>query len=135
MAEEEQQSSEELWGNTPEYGEEPAKAEPVPEEPEPEEEEEGEEDEIEEADVGEYLEEDSEDIPPEEDWEDRYRNLESSHSRRGNEVHTLKEERDNLRLEKLEMAQQLQEYEAGKAKLKEIEEKEAKAPDPYDDEQ
>ena len=33
------------------------------------------------------------------------------------------------------MAQQLQEYEAGKAKLKEIEEKEAKAPDPYDDEQ
>ena len=40
MAEEEQQSSEELWGNTPEYGEDPAKAEPVPEEPEPEEEEE-----------------------------------------------------------------------------------------------
>ena len=40
MADEEQQSSEELWGNTPEYGEEPTKAEPVPEEPEPEEEEE-----------------------------------------------------------------------------------------------
>ena len=136
MAEEEQQSSEELWGNTPEYGEDPAKAEPVPEEPEPEEEEEeGEEEEIEEADVGEDLEEDSEDTSPEEDWEDRYRNLESSHSRRGNEVHTLKEERDNLRLEKLEMAQQLQDFETGKAKLKEIEEKAAKAPDPYDDEQ
>ena len=126
MAEEVQQSEEELWDNTPEYGDDTPVGKPVPQDSDSEEEEEEIEKDYEEEEVDDSEEEDS----PKEDWEERYRNLESSHSRRGNEVHGLKEERDNLRFEKLEIAQKLQEIEAGGGKKS----KEAEA-DPYDDEQ
>jgi len=126
MAEEVQQSEEELWDNTPEYGDDTPVGKPVPQDSDSEEEEEEIEKDYEDEEVDDSEEEDA----PKEDWEERYRNLESSHSRRGNEVHGLKEERDNLRFEKLEIAQKLQEIEAGGGKKS----KEAEA-DPYDDEQ
>ena len=132
MAEEAEENIEELWDSIPEYGESEGSSS-VPDESEPVEEEDEEiEDDYEE-------EEEEEDSEPEEDpseesredWEERYKNLESSHSRRGNEVYNLKEERDNLRLEKLELAQRLQEIESNKTTTKE----EPAPPDPYDDEQ
>ena len=132
MAEEAEENIEELWDSIPEYGESEGSSS-VPTESEPVEEEDEEiEDDYEEAEE----EEDSEpeEDPPEEsreDWEERYKNLESSHSRRGNEVYNLKEERDNLRLEKLELAQRLQEAELNKTTARE----EPTPPDPYDDEQ
>ena len=77
MAEEVQQSDEDLWDNPPEYGDDTPVEEPVPQDADSEEEEEEIEDDYEEDEVDESDEEDS----PKEDWEERYRNLESSHSR------------------------------------------------------
>ena len=92
----------------------------------------------------EYEEPDSEEEPQEEeeeetqeeevDWEDRYKNLEASHSRRGNEVHSLKQEKESLRLEKIEIRQQLQEMSDMQEKLKQFEIKAKEEPDPFDDE-
>ena len=112
----EQEVVEPNWDDIPEYGEEEQKeAPPVP----------AEEEQIEAA-----VEAPSEPQGNKEDavdWEERYRNLEQSHSRRGNELHQLKQEKDESRLERLEMQQRLSE-EAQKQSQPKVEE-----PDPYGD--
>ena len=119
MAEEEQQEAVASWDSAPEYGEE---EQPVPvaeeqidaEEPQPEVEEEAE-------------------AEPETDWQDRYKNLEQSHSRRGNELHTLKQEQDALRLEKLEMQQRMLELEQKVKDVDSLQKQVSEKPDPLDD--
>ena len=120
MAEEEQQEAVASWDSAPEYGEE---EQPVPvaeeeqidaEEPQPEVEEEAE-------------------AEPETDWQDRYKNLEQSHSRRGNELHALKQEQDALRLEKLEMQQRMLELEQKVKDVDSLQKQVSEKPDPLDD--
>ena len=119
MAEEEQEAVV-SWDDAPEYGDE-KKPVPVEEEqqidakkPEPEVEEEAE----------------AESDP---DWQDRYKNLEQSHSRRGNELHSIKQEQDTLRLEKLEMQQRMLELEQQVKDAESSGEQVSSKPDPLDE--
>ena len=81
MAEEEQQEVvEATWDDAPEYGQEEQSV-PVAEEQQIE---------AEPTDQKQEVEEESE-AEPENDWQDRYKNLEQSHSRRGNELHKIKQ--------------------------------------------
>ena len=123
MAEEteELQEAEASWDETPEYG---ADKQPVPVE--------GEEQQTEDAEVMEAVEEEVE-AEPDTDWQDRYKNLEASHSRRGNEVFSLKKEKEDLRLEKLELQQKLQGAESSSKELNRLKEAESNKPDPYED--
>ncbi len=102
MAEQEQQEFTASWEETPEYGnsEPPVPAEETPQI----------EAQVEEP-VAEEVEEEVEETESDTDWQDRYKNLEQSHSRRGNELHKLKQEQDAARLEKLEMQQRMLELE------------------------
>ena len=121
VAQEEQEQTEPNRDETPEYGAEAVKKQDAPEE------------EVQSEPVAEEVEEEQEpeETPPT-NWEKRYKDLESSHSRRGNEVHTLKQERDDLRYQKLEMQQKLLELEELRSKLSENKSTE-KEPDPYED--
>ena len=67
-------------------------------------------------------------------WQKRYKDIEASHSRRGNELHAVKRERDDIRLEKLEMQQQIQEVAELKRQLSNLENERSSQPDPLDDE-
>ena len=69
---------------------------------------------------------------PQHDWEKRYKDLEQSHSRRGNEVHKYKKELDDLRFQKLEMQQKLLELE--QLKKSSANESDNNTDDPYSDE-
>ena len=70
---------------------------------------------------------------PETDWQDRYKNLEQSHSRRGNELHKLKQEQDAARLEKLEMQQRMLELEQRSKDADRLREQVDSKPDPLDE--
>lgn len=113
VAQEEQQ--EPNWDGTPEYGEEIVDEETAPEEIQSEE-----------SDSEAVAEE------PQHDWEKRYKDLEQSHSRRGNEVHKYKKELDDLRFQKLEMQQKLLELE--QLKKSSANESDNNTDDPYSDE-
>ena len=71
---------------------------------------------------------------PDVNWEKRYKDLEGSHSRRGNEVHSLKQERDDFRYQKLEMQQKISELEALKSRAESEKPKQEPKPDPFEDE-
>ena len=118
----EEQQEKPSWDSTPEYGAD-SEQKVVPEEQsEPETE----------SDVTEESISSEEDKLTSSNWEKRYKDLEQSHSRRGNEVHGLKQERDDLRIQKIEMQQKLQDLDRLKKELKE--EVKSAEPDPYEDE-
>jgi len=122
QAQEEQIEEQPTWDGTPEFGEEEkSEQQTAPEEPQSEPEEEPIEEEVA-----------TEEEPPQTNWEKRYKDLEASHSRRGNEVHSLKQERDDLRLQKIEMQQQMAELNRLKSELKQ--ETKQSEPDPFEDE-
>jgi len=120
MAEEEQQEVIASWDSAPEYGND---EKPVPV---------SEEEQIEAEESEPEVEEEAE-AEAETDWEDRYKNLEQSHSRRGNELHSLKQEQDALRLEKLEMRQRMLELEQKVSDVGSSEKQASNKPDPLDD--
>lgn len=123
MAEEEQQEVvEATWDDAPEYGQEEQSV-PVAEEQQIE---------AEPTDPKQEVEEEAE-AEPETDWQDRYKNLEQSHSRRGNELHKIKQEQDALRLEKLEMQQRLLELEQRNKDAESLRQQVENKPDPFDD--
>ena len=120
QAQEEQIEEQPTWEGTPEFGDESkSEQQTAPEEPQSEPEKEPIEEEVA-----------TEEEPPLTNWEKRYKDLEASHSRRGNEVHSLKQERDDLRLQKIEMQQQMQELNKLKQELKQETKSE---PDPLED--
>ena len=122
QAQEEQIEEQPTWDGTPEFGaEEKSEQQTAPEEPQSEPEEEPIEEEVA-----------TEEEPPQTNWEKRYKDLEASHSRRGNEVHSLKQERDDLRLQKIEMQQQMAELDRLKSELKQAPKQ--SEPDPFEDE-
>ena len=124
MAEQEQQEVTASWEETPEYGNNEA---PVPAEETPQIEAQAEEP------VAQEVEEDPHQEEPETDWQDRYKNLEQSHSRRGNELHKLKQEQDAIRLEKLEMQQRMLELEQKVKDVDRLREQVDSKPDPLDE--
>jgi len=117
----EEQQEKPSWDTTPEYGDGPEQKAAPEDQSEPEVE-------LDATEESASQEEEHSSV----NWEKRYKDLEQSHSRRGNEVHGLKEERDDLRLQKIEMQQQLQSLEKLKKELKE--EVKSAEPDPYEDE-
>lgn len=124
MAEQEQQEFTASWEETPEYGnnEPPVPAEETPQI----------EAQVEET-VAEEVEEEVEETESDTDWQDRYKNLEQSHSRRGNELHKLKQEQDAARLEKLEMQQRMLELEQKVKDVDSLREQVDSKPDPLDE--
>ena len=124
MAEQEQQEFLPSWEETPEYGNNEA---PVPAEETPQIEAQAEEP------VAQEVEEDPPQEEPETDWQDRYKNLEQSHSRRGNELHKLKQEQAAARLEKLEMQQRMLELEQKVKDVDRLREQLDTKPDPLDE--